>query len=83
MKDIFNFRKVDFAVVLSIAIVFLIYWTMLLIRLPLDFTRFFQDYSLVLFIFVLIAYYVTYKLPGRIGIVAGLGFTLSNSRKVL
>lgn len=64
------------AAILSIAFVFLIYWIVLFIRLPIGFTRIFQGYSLILSVFVLITYYFSYKLPGHAGILTGMGFTL-------
>lgn len=76
MKYFFNYKKVNVALLKSVVLACLLYWVILLLRLPYQLTRFFQGYSFGLFVFVLIIYYLTYRLPGYFNVFAGLSFTL-------
>ena len=74
MKNIFGpkFKEVLQPFILGL----LLYWTVLSLKPPDVLTRIFQGYSLGLFVFVLAVYYFTYRLPGKLSVITGLGYTL-------
>jgi len=69
-------KKFDFVSISSIAIPILFFGMILALKIPYPYTRVFSRFSFILLISVLVIYYLTYKLPARFIVLAGLGFTL-------
>ena len=69
-------KKLSAGSIGSIAVPILLFGMVLIFKIPQAYTRFFGEYSLGLFILALVGYYLTYRLPGRVAILAGFGLTL-------
>jgi len=62
--------------VLSILIALLLFWLILLPRIPYVITAYFNTYSIGLFIVVMVLSYQALKLRGNLALLAGLGLTM-------
>ena len=59
----------------SIVCIFYAYWGALYLNTPYQLVNIFRSYSIGLFSLVVISYYIAYRIPGKVGILFGLGFT--------
>lgn len=50
-----------------------LFWMVLLIKIPDSLSHYLSAYSLAAFLIILLLYYLCYRLPGRYGILTGLG----------
>lgn len=55
----------------------LLFWVILLFKIPYSLSQYFQTYSLGLFLIVLILYYLSFRLPGKLGTLVCLGLTMT------
>ena len=62
--------------ILTIGLPLSMYWLILLLEIPLAVSQYFFSYSSGLFIIILVFYFIIFRLPGRYGTLAGLGFTM-------
>ncbi len=61
---------------ISIGIPLLLFWAILMLRIPYLFSQYFFSYSFGLFVILLASYYFTFRLSGKYGIVAGFCLTM-------
>jgi len=54
-----------------------LYWVILLLKIPSSFSQYFHNYSLGLFLIVLISYYLSFRLPGYYETLACLGLIMA------
>jgi hypothetical protein len=60
----------------AIFVVLILYWVVLLIKIPYSVTQFFHSYSVVSFLLIFGIYYLAFRLPDRHSTLVVLGFTL-------
>jgi hypothetical protein len=60
----------------SLLLPLLLFWVILLIRIPYSITNRFNTYSIGLFLILLLLYYLSFRLRDNVGFFVGFGFTM-------
>jgi hypothetical protein len=69
-------KKIKFSLVISLLIPLLLFWVILIFRIPYSITFHFTTYSFGLLVIVLLLYYVSLRLRGDVGVLVGFGLTM-------
>ncbi len=72
MKKGLDWKQGDLRDILLFFLPFVLFWVVLLIKIPYAFSHYLSAYYLVSFLIVLLLYYLCYRLPNRYGIFASL-----------
>jgi hypothetical protein len=76
MKERSHASRINWSGILSFCLPLLLFWMILSFRILVSFNRYFSSYSTGLFLVVLMAYYLSFRLPRQYGVLACLGFTM-------
>src|SRR3990172_8193354 len=76
MSTTVELKKIKFSTVISLLIPLLLFWGVLIFRIPYSITFHFNTYSFGLFVIILLLYYVSLRLRGNVGVLVGLGLTM-------
>lgn len=69
-------RKINFSILISILLPLILFWVVLILRIPYFITFHFSIYSFGLFVFTLLLYYLSLRLRGNVGVLVSLGLTM-------
>jgi len=76
MSPTVELKKIKFSTVISLLIPLLLFWVVLIIRIPDSITFHFNTYSFGLFVIILLLYYLSLRLRDNVGVLVGLGLTM-------
>jgi len=76
MSTTVELKKIKFSTVISLLIPLLLFWVVLIFRIPYSVTFRFNTYSFGLFVIILLLYYLSLRLRGNVGVLAGFGLTM-------
>ena len=71
-----KWKDINIRPLLSYLIPILLFWVVLVLRIPYSLTYPFAAYSFGLFVVALLLYFFSFRLPGNLGILTALGLTL-------
>ena len=69
-------KKINFSILISVLLPLLLFWVVLILRIPYFITFHFNSYSFGLFVFTLLLYYLSLRLRGNVGVLVSLGLTM-------
>ncbi|MCI0607908.1 MAG: hypothetical protein L0Z71_02465 [Anaerolineae bacterium] len=70
-------KKVSFGTIISLIIPLLLFWIILMFRIPYSVTFHFSNYSFGFFVIVFLIYYAFLHLKGNLGLLAAFGLTMA------
>jgi len=76
MSTIIELKKIKFSMVISLLIPLLLFWVVLLFRIPYSLTFHFTTYSFGLFVIILLLFYLSLRMRGNGGALTGLALTM-------
>jgi hypothetical protein len=76
MKFEFDLKNINIKAGLSVLIPILIYWIILILKIPYSFSHYISLFSFSLFLLVLVLYYLSFRAPVRFRVFAGLALTM-------
>lgn len=76
MNTTLESKKINFSILISVLLPLILFWVVLILRIPYFITFHFNIYSFGLFVFTLLLYYLSLRLRGNGGVLVGLGLTM-------
>ncbi|HET9588788.1 MAG TPA: hypothetical protein VFO91_08365, partial [Anaerolineales bacterium] len=76
MGTTIELKKIKFSTLISLLIPVILFWVVLIVRIPYPVTFPLAIYSFGLFAIILLLYYLSLRLRDNVGVLAGLGLTM-------
>jgi len=76
MRVALDLKRIDFRTVAAWLLPVISFWLLLTFKIPYSFTRYFHRYELIVFLFVLCLYYLSFRSRGNQSLVTGFGLTM-------
>jgi hypothetical protein len=76
MSTTVELKKTKFSTVISLLIPLLLFWVVLIFRIPYSITFHFNTYSVGLFVIILLSYYLSLRLRDNVGVLVSFGLIM-------